>query len=83
MFTQLNPTIPLTTPQGNGQALAVIDYGSEHNLIWVVAIDDTGEIWSYKNPDVTVQKNITMGRDFRKKDTITPEKLEQFKKSLI
>lgn len=70
MFTQLNPTIPLTTPKGNGQALAVIDYGSEHNLIWVIAIDDTGEIWSYQNPEVKIQKNITMKREFAKKDVI-------------
>ena len=62
MFTQLNPTIPLTTPKGNGQALAVIDYGSEHHLICVVAIDETGEIWSYPNPEIKSQKNITMGR---------------------
>ena len=44
MFTQLNPPIPLhVLGKGDGYALAVIDYGQEHNLIWVTAIDDTGD----------------------------------------
>ena len=62
MITQLNPPIPLNTPKGSGLAWVLIDYGPEHNLMWVVAIDDTGEIWTFGNPDVRAQKNITMGR---------------------
>ena len=62
MILQLNPTIPLKTPKGKGQALALIDYGSEHNLLWVTAIDDTGEIWTFPNSEIRAQKNITMGR---------------------
>lgn len=62
MFTQLNPTIPLDTRRGRGQALAVIDYGLEHNLLWVVAIDDTREVWCVPNPDVRVQPNWSAGR---------------------
>jgi hypothetical protein len=59
---QLNPTIPLQTPKGSGQAILVIDYGNEHHLIWTVILDETGEIWSYQNPHVRGQKNITMDR---------------------
>ena len=44
MFTQLNPSIPMDTSKGAGLALAVIDYGLEHSLLWVVAMDATGEI---------------------------------------
>ena len=62
MIKQLNPTIPVTTPKGKGQALALIDYGSEHHLFWTVAIDETGEIWTFPNPKVRAQKNITMER---------------------
>jgi len=62
MILQLNPTIPIDTPKGEGQALLVIDYGSEHHLMWVVAIDGTGEIWTFPNPDVRAQTNITIGR---------------------
>lgn len=60
--TQLCPTIPLDTPKGSGLAWFMIDYSEEHHLMWVVAIDDTGEIWTFKNTEVRAQKNITMGR---------------------
>jgi hypothetical protein len=62
MITQLNPPIPLSTPKGDGYALLVIDYGQEHHLLWTVAIDATGEIWTFANPEVRAQKNVTMGR---------------------
>jgi hypothetical protein len=62
-FTQLNPSIPMTVEgKGKGYAVAVIDYGQEHHLIWVVVMDETGEIWSASNPHVRVQSNWTMGR---------------------
>jgi hypothetical protein len=52
-FTQLNPCLPVTVEgKGKGSAFAVIDYGQEHNLIWVVALDDSGEIWCSPNPRV-------------------------------
>lgn len=63
MFTQLEPAIPLhVLGKGDGYAFAVIDYGQEHNLIWVTSINDTGEIWCAPNPRVRMQKNWTMGR---------------------
>lgn len=63
MLTQLNPPIPLhVLGRGDGQALAVIDYGPEHNLLWVTAIDATGEIWCAPNPQVRMQKNWSMRR---------------------
>jgi len=62
-ITQLNPTLPMTVEgRGSGYALAVIDYGPEHHLIWVIALDETGEIWSAPNPQVRMQSNWTMGR---------------------
>ena len=62
MTTQLNPPIPVSTPKGNALAHMVIDYGPEHNLIWVCFIDATGECWSYDNKYIRAQTNITMGR---------------------
>lgn len=63
MLTQLNPPIPLhVLGRGDGHALAVIDYGQEHNLLWVTAIDQTGEIWCAPNPEVRMQANWSMGR---------------------
>ena len=63
MFTQLNPPMPVfVEDRGKGLAVAVIDYGPEHNLIWVTAIDDTGELWCAPNPKVRMQANWSMGR---------------------
>ena len=62
-FTQLDPPIPLTVlDRGDGYAFAVIDYGQEHNIIWVTAINETGEIWCAPNPMVRVKANWSMGR---------------------
>lgn len=67
MFTQLNPAIPVDVlDRGKGYAIGVIDYGQEHNIIWVTAIDDTGEIWCAPNPKVRVRSNWTMGRPERR-----------------
>lgn len=62
MFTQLNPPLPMKTSKGDGYALAVIDYGLEHNLLWVVALDDSGEIWCVPNSEVRVPSNWSAGR---------------------
>ncbi len=63
MFQQLEPPMPVhVLDKGDGFAIAVIDYGQEHNLIWVTAINDTGEIWGGPNPRVRMQANWTMGR---------------------
>lgn len=69
MFTQLHSTIPVhVLGKGDGYAFALIDYGQEHNLIWVTAIDATGEIWCAPNPSVRMQPNWTMGRSKRAVD---------------
>lgn len=62
MILQLNPPLPVITPKGLGIAHMVIDYGPEHNLFWVVFLDTTGECWTYSNPDIRAQKNITLKR---------------------
>lgn len=62
MILQLNPPLPVLTPKGPGIAHLVIDYGVEHNLMWVVFIDATGECWTYPNMDIRAQKNVTLGR---------------------
>lgn len=62
-FQQLDPPLPVhVLDKGVGYAFAVIDYGQEHNLIWVTAINETGEIWCAPNPRVRLQANWTMGR---------------------
>jgi hypothetical protein len=62
MFTQLNPPLPLKSSKGDGYAIAVIDYGLEHNLLWVVALDDSGEVWCVPNSEIRMQSNWSAGR---------------------
>ena len=62
MFTQLAPSIPMTTSKGDGLAIAVIDYGQEHNLLWVVALNTSGEIWCVPNNEVRISAYWSAGR---------------------
>ena len=62
MLTQLNPPLPLITPKGKAWAHIVIDYGQEHDLLWVCFQDETGECWTFSNREVRIQENITIGR---------------------
>ena len=63
-FTQLDPPLPVDIQgKGKGFVFAVIDYGQEHNLIWVTGLSDSGEIWCAPNPMVRLQTNWTMGRE--------------------
>ena len=61
-FTQLNPTIPIETPKGRGEAVAVIDYGPEHDLYWTVFLDNGGECWTFENKQIRGCLNPTLGR---------------------
>ena len=62
MLLQLNPPIPVISPKGKGLAHAMIDYGAEHDLLWVVFQDETGECWTWNNKEIRGQVNVTMGR---------------------
>lgn len=62
MLVQLNPPLPVSTPKGDGLAHVIIDYGIEHDLCWVVFLDENAEIWTFKNQDIRAIKNITFGR---------------------
>jgi hypothetical protein len=59
---QLNPPIPLLTPKGEALAHVLIDYGAEFDLLWVCFQHDTGECWTWSNPQIRGPKNITMSR---------------------
>ena len=58
---QLDPPIPVVTPLGKGIAHVLIDYGAEHDLIWVV-FQDNNECWSWRNQDIRADENLTFGR---------------------
>ncbi|MFZ4685905.1 MAG: hypothetical protein ACOYMK_09835 [Hyphomonadaceae bacterium] len=63
-FHQLNPSIPFTVNgKGGGYAVAVIDDGEAHNLIWFTALDVSAEVWCAPNPLVRMKGHSTMGRE--------------------
>jgi hypothetical protein len=65
---QLNPTIPVVVDVHNddnwkgGYAIALIDYSQEHHIMFVVALDEDGSVWTVENPRVRLQRNISLGR---------------------
>lgn len=40
----------------------LIDYGPEHDLLWVVIDDSTGEIWTWNNSEVRGVPNRSLLR---------------------
>ena len=62
MILQLNPTIEVETPKGRGHAEVLIDYGPEADLLWVVVLNATGEIWAYRSKDIRATANVSIGR---------------------
>lgn len=51
----------MVTPKGHGYANFLMDSGEEGDLYWVVFLDNS-EIWVFKNSEVRLSKNITLGR---------------------
>ena len=62
IMLQLNPPLPLITPQGKALAHVLIDYGAEMDLLWVCFQESTGEVWTWQNRDVRAQDNATFKR---------------------
>lgn len=66
MIIQLSPPIFLETPKGEGLAHFLIDYSIEDNLYWVCFMTETGECWTFANPEIRAPKNISIGRIYNK-----------------
>ena len=62
MMLQLSPVLEVDTPKGRGHAEFLIDYGPEADLLWVVVMRDTGEIWTLRNADIRATANVSIGR---------------------
>ena len=63
MILQLTPPIPLMTPKGSALAHFLIDYGPESHLCWVCFNDEDGQCWTWSNPNIRAQKNISLDRN--------------------
>jgi hypothetical protein len=78
---QLNPQIPVFTPKGKGWAFFVIDRSQEHDLEWVVFLDNNGECWTFKNSVIHIQNNYTLHRHNIDSRDSNPVKSSDFKES--
>jgi hypothetical protein len=63
MILQLNPTIDVNTPLGDGEALFLIDYGLNVNTVWVVRFDG-GEVKHFYSDDIRIYDNPMNGKGF-------------------
>jgi hypothetical protein len=63
MILQLNPALPLKTPKGKGWAHFLIDYSQEHDLLWVVFLDESGECWTFSNSKIRIDSNLSLDRN--------------------
>ncbi len=52
----------MITPKGPGLAHFIIDYGIEHNLMFVIFLHANGECWTFDTRNVRMEKNVTIGR---------------------
>jgi hypothetical protein len=66
MILQLNPSILVETPLGQGQALFLIDYGMHQNTCWVVALSDNGIVKHFDCNDIVVSVNYTYHLNMKK-----------------
>lgn len=64
MMLQLNPSIPVYVKSKDvtGECVGWIDYSKEDDLLWVVALDSTGEVWIEPNNNIRLLKNYSIGR---------------------
>jgi hypothetical protein len=65
-ITEVEQQIEVETPRGRGRIWLVTDYGSEIEKIFTILLHN-GEIWEYRNNDIRLTSNITMGRTKCKK----------------
>lgn len=47
MIIQLDQVLPLDTPFGPSDAHFLIDYGTEHPIMFVVFVRSSGECWVF------------------------------------
>ena len=60
---RLDPTIEVLTPMGIADAEFMIEVGDDAHIQWVCWIRETGECWTFVNPEVRKSLNVTMQRD--------------------
>jgi len=61
MIVQLNPTIDVKTPLGDGEAFFMIDYGVNVNTVWVVRLEG-GVVKHFYSDDILIYGNPMNGK---------------------
>jgi len=59
---QLDPPIPVETPKGSAWSIGWIDYGPDHDLLWICFIRSTRECWTFRNQDIRQVFSLTYQR---------------------
>lgn len=62
-IARLDPPIPVTTPKGDARAHLYIDYGRDDYGSWVCFLIDSGESWTFIDPDIRLWEVPTDGRN--------------------
>jgi hypothetical protein len=61
MISQLNPQIEVITPLGRGWAFFIIDYGLMLNSIWIVRLNDKGDVKHFESNQIPIEGNPMLG----------------------
>jgi len=59
---RLDPPVPMKSPKGECKAFIYIDRGREEFGEWVCYQMETGEVWTWLDPQVRVWECLTDGR---------------------
>jgi len=57
---RIDPPLPVMVGSRKATAHAWMDYGTDYDLMWLVAYDDTGEFWILKNSLIRQVRNDSM-----------------------
>lgn len=57
---EIQQVLWVETELGIGIALFLMDYGMQNNTVWVVALEDTGEIKHFDSNQIRLCKNHTI-----------------------
>ena len=60
MIHEFKNALWVMTPHGEGIAILVIDYGIQHNTVWVVANKSDGRIRHYDSNQISLSRNHTI-----------------------
>jgi hypothetical protein len=79
MILQLNPSILVETPLGQGQTIFIIDYGMHQNTCWVVALSDNGIVKHFDCNDIIVSANHTYHMNLKRNNNHSMSKRQNLK----